>query len=347
MLRISAFAGLILGTMVVCGIASSFAAEIPGWPKLDKAGPVGLTTTGKQVQARAFGDVDGNGKADCVVAKGTGVAVFARNDDGTWTETAEMVHPTGTAKVSAIAIADSDGDGKQEIFFGTTQGNGNECRVYIFEYKESKAFVSVGVLGPYANKSAVKYLKAVDIDLDGKPEIVVMHAYGRESYVRLYASRENDKWTEVWKDKITEEGDTWYRYPNTVAVADLDKDKKPEIYMAVEAYDRNAKKCHGWLYAYKMKGEPDRYQYEKIWSSDDLGAYVTDVRLVQDKQGDKKCVAAQVNIPAPPSPVCWALFGLSEKESYSLLSVKTVKDFHDSYEACEEVTVRSKPELKR
>ncbi|MDD3927310.1 MAG: VCBS repeat-containing protein [bacterium] len=330
-----AVAGLILAVMAGLWVAPSFAAEIPGWPKFDKEGPVGLTATGKQVPPRFFGDVDGNGKTDCVVVKGAGVAVFERNDDGTWTETAQMVHPTGTAGVSSIAVADTDGDGRQEIFFGTAHGSENNCRVYVFEHKEKKTFAHAGGMGPYANSSVVRCIKVVDADLDGKPEIAVTHAYGRESYVKLYSARENDKWTEVWKAKITEEDDKGFRYPNTVTVADLDNDKMPEIYVAVQQYDPEAKKCHGWLYAYEMDGEPGRYRYERIWRSDDMEAYVSNVRVVREKQSGKIYAAAQVDLSMPPSsPVCWALFGSSEKNAYSLAGIKTVKEFNGLYEEC-------------
>ncbi|MDD5677893.1 MAG: VCBS repeat-containing protein [Kiritimatiellae bacterium] len=313
--------GLVL--WVGTGVSSFVLAQemISGWPKLDEHGiPMSwYAAAHKWIGPRVFGDLNGNGSEDVVVAKGPGIAVFQKDKDGKWTEIASYVHPTGTADVRSMAIGDTDGDGKKEIYLGTAQGGNpaNACRVYIFEHAEGNNFSQVGVLGPYG-RDGVRHLEIADVNADGKQEVIVTHAR-----LRFYASKEDNIWEEVWKN--AEDNDDGH-YFNGAAVADLDNDNKPELYVGVEQYDSGVKKDHGWLYVYEMAG---KNQYGKIWECDDMGAYVTDVRLLNEKETGKVFVAGQLKT----SPSTWALFEPSGKKSYSFRGVKSQKDVDVLFEA--------------
>ena len=326
--------GLILGLVVILNNIT-FAEEISGWPRMDRSGvPIGWNSAQyKWVSSpRAFDDVNGNGKENVVIPKGHGIAVFEKNDDGKWIEIAEKV-PSGDAAVSlqgnsVITVGDTDADGKKEIFFGMGQARyetDNACRVYVFEHTKGNDFTQVGVLGPYGKKqsSAVRFIGIADTNMDGKQEVVVTHAYRGNHYVRIYAADADNHWEEVTAIDIAKEKKGFY-YPNSVAVADLDNDKRPELYVGVEYYDKGAEKTHGWLYVYKMT---EKNHYIKVWQSDDMGSYIRDVRFITEKTTGEVLIAGQLGIRG----TSWALFKPVNEKNYRYLGRKTWQKIKELY----------------
>lgn len=314
---------LVIGMLPWIAAASNnlaVAREIPGWPGLDADGiPMSWYLAAKKwLGPRAFGDVTGNGKENVVVAKGAGIAIFEKGPDGKWTEIAEYVHPYGAADVRSIAIGDTDRDGKKEIYFGTAQGNNpaNGCRVYIFEHTGGNNFAQIGVLGPYGD--IVRRVAIGDANGDGKDEVIAT-----QGLIRIYAATEDNIWEEIWKNAEYNDDD---RYFNGVAAADLDRDGKPELYLGVERYDSGAKKSHGWLDVYEMS---EKNKYEKIWESDDMEAFVSDVKLLKAKETGKVFVAGQLRI----RPYGWALFECAGENSYAFKGVKPQKDIDLLFDA--------------
>ncbi len=168
-----------------------------GWAKdqLPDRGEIWLPI-GNPPHLRVFGDVNNNGKENVVVTRDEGMAVYEENDSGVWRQI-KYIDPTGTALVSDIAIGDTDGDGKKEIIYGTRQSSDNGQRVYLYEHTSGNDFVPVGLIGPYANSSGVRYLNIIDANADGVDELIVTHAYGGYHYVRIYSSPANNSWIEV------------------------------------------------------------------------------------------------------------------------------------------------------
>lgn len=312
------------GGLLLLVTGAVFGEAIVGWPKFDEQGiPVSWNGFRKKWggpwcqpwRTRAFGDVTGNGKENVVVAKGPGMAIFEKGDKGPWTEIAEYVHPVGDAEVSMIAIGDTDGDKRQEIFFGTGTGNNlsNAYRVYVYEHTKSNDFAQVGLLGPYNNMAG--YVKITDANSDGKLEVIVTS----ERYIRIYATAGDNTWKEIWKIRVAENA-----HPDGVEAADLDNDKKPELYIGASSYDSSSRKAHGWLYVYEMT---TMNQYDKIWQSDDFGIEVTDMGVFKENKTGKYFIGGRLKI----GPT-WALFELTGDNTYSLAGVKTETDIDELFE---------------
>lgn len=123
-----------------------------------------------------IGDVDGDGKADLVVATHDAgvIAVGREQADGTW-KFDEMNQAPDTF-VHEIEIGDVDGDGKKE-FYATpsarnqASGASQPGSVYRYDYKDG-AFVASHVVD--FEESHAKEITVADMNGDGKDELYVV-----------------------------------------------------------------------------------------------------------------------------------------------------------------------------
>ncbi|MCX6137105.1 MAG: FG-GAP-like repeat-containing protein [Ignavibacteriales bacterium] len=118
----------------------------------------------------AIGDLDGDGKSDIVVANTTGNTIsLLRNTStlGGVSFALKTDYSTGTEPHS-IAIGDLDGDGKPDIVIA----NYNSRNVSVFRNTSTVGSLSVASKVNYSTDLSPYCAAIVDVDGDGKPDIV-------------------------------------------------------------------------------------------------------------------------------------------------------------------------------
>ena len=201
-------------------------------------------TGGLSPDAVAVADVNGDGKPDIVVANecddtlnctNGSVGVLLGNGDGTFQSAA--TYGTG-GQVLSVAVADVNGDGKPDIVvadYCAINSSANGC--------PAASLGLVGVLlgnGDGAFQPVVTYgsgayigisVTVADVNGDGKPDIVVANSFADSAYVTNGAA-----------GVLLGNGDGTFRtavtyalggfVAQTVAVADVNGDGKPDIVVA-------------------------------------------------------------------------------------------------------------------
>lgn len=206
--------------------------------------PVNYDSGGQSAYSISVADVNGDGVLDLVVANGCagsdcstgGVGVLLGKGDGTFEKA--VVYRSGAASVfgSHVAVGDLNGDGKPDLAVATTgSGCGNGCQ---------KGFVAV-LLGngdgtfqkaktySTGGYDAIGWVTIADVNGDKRPDLVVANYCASEcSFPPAQGS----------VGVLLGKGDGTFRtvktYPSggdgtvSVAVADLNKDGKPDILVA-------------------------------------------------------------------------------------------------------------------
>jgi hypothetical protein len=157
----------------------------------------------------AIGDVDGSGKKSLVASRiygdqiGSDGDAFVLSPDGKRT-----VLPT-TRGAQSIAVADTDGDGKAEIFVGDgwAQNYAKNAQGLLTWIRLVDGAPKAQLIEDTPGQYSITQIIAADVDGDGKPEII---ARGN-AYVRVY-KRSGDAW----------KGITIAGKMRDVAVGDLD-----------------------------------------------------------------------------------------------------------------------------
>jgi hypothetical protein len=209
-------------------------------PSLSFAPAVIYETDGFGPESVAIADLNRDGKADLVVAHcgnnpncsgGPGlVGVLLGNGDGTF-QRAVTYESGGNSALSAV-VADVNGDGKPDLLVTNWCGGSDpSCADY----------GTVGVLlgrGDGTFKTAVVYdsggveptsIVVADVNGDGKPDLVMANHTGNFSD----PSGRGTVGVLLGKGNGTFEPAVTYAtggfYPESVAIADLNKDKKPDL----------------------------------------------------------------------------------------------------------------------
>ena len=136
----------------------------------------------------AFGDLDGDGDVDLVVAGLREPLRILRNDNGTsFTDVTATALPTlaggsgGVLRGRGLAVADIDGNGKPEIVIGSDEalddGNGNTVRSSRILWNVTNGTITFEFNEPFEPSFAVDTGEANailigDLDFDGLPGIV-------------------------------------------------------------------------------------------------------------------------------------------------------------------------------
>ena len=138
--------------------------------------PVNENITGN-IQALAAADMNGDGKLDLVVPFGgasAGVAVLPGNGNGTFGTPIVYTNNLLSMYSSSVAIADFNGDGKLDL--ALTNSTAMNYGVAILLGNGDGTFRSPPLL--YSGGLSPSALVALDINGDGKPDLVVAGGYG-------------------------------------------------------------------------------------------------------------------------------------------------------------------------
>jgi uncharacterized membrane protein len=205
---------------------------------------VNYDSGGQSAYSIVVADINGDGKLDLVVANGCdgsncstgGVGVLLGKGDGTFKKA--VVYRSGAASVfgSRVAVGDLNGDGKLDLAVATTgAGCGNGCPKGLVAvllgkgdgtFKKAKTYRTGGF-------DAIGWVAIADVNGDKKPDLVVANYCATEcSFPPAQGS----------VGVLLGKGDGTFRavktYPSggdgtvSVAVADLNKDGKPDILVA-------------------------------------------------------------------------------------------------------------------
>jgi len=205
---------------------------------------VNYSSGGDSAYSIAVADVNGDGKLDLVVANGcrgsncatAGVGVLLGKGDGTFKKA--VTYSSGAASVfgSHVAVGDLNGDGKLDLVVATTgPGCGNGCPQGLVgvllgrgdgTFEKAKNY-------PTGGFDAIGWVAIADVNGDKKPDLVVANYCATEcSYPPVAGS----------VGVLLGKGDGTFKavktYPSggdgavSVAVADLNKDGKPDILVA-------------------------------------------------------------------------------------------------------------------
>ena len=170
----------------------------------------------------ATGDIDGDGKLDLILAKSAGLTV-ARNtgSNGFISFAANVSFPAGTSPYR-VATGDLDGDGKTDAVVI----NFDAYSISLFRNTSTPGNVSFATKIDYAcgpSKYNSYDLVIRDLDLDGRPDIVVVNYYSHTISLFRNQSLPGALSFESRVDYGVE------GYPTDISVDDIDGDGKPEM----------------------------------------------------------------------------------------------------------------------
>ncbi|HLP37437.1 FG-GAP-like repeat-containing protein [Lacibacter sp.] len=165
-------------------------------------------------------DIDDDGKNDLVLAYGNSLAISRNNSTaGVINFASNVLFPLGFTS-SRPEVADLDGDGKPDIIVFSNSS------VNIFRNTSTPGVITLASPAILSFDPAIVWpreIKVRDIDLDGKPEIVLI-AYSSKS-VTIY--RNNSNAGVIKFEQPVNYG--LFSYGNMLDLKDLDGDGKPEI----------------------------------------------------------------------------------------------------------------------
>ena len=123
-------------------------------------------TTYAGVDSMTAGDIDGDGRADLVIAPGLGsVSVWRSAGDGTFTLLTANLTSYNT---NSLVLADLDGDGLPEVVFRTSY----RVAAYTISVYKNDGGGNFHLLGSIGTSESADSPFLFDVDGDGRPEIV-------------------------------------------------------------------------------------------------------------------------------------------------------------------------------
>jgi len=187
------------------------------------------------VSQMVVADVDGDGRAELITGEGLGgynakdtppvdatIKIYKPREKGDWTPVEIYRHPTERPEVTSLVVKDLDGDGQKEILFAYYESK------YISHLRVAKRAGDTWTVTELPTIRMGSNVDAGNVMGDGKTMFVVGRAYGDPP---------DPKTTTAIGDAFVLDGEKRIQLPVTrgvssVAVGDLDGDKKDEIIVA-------------------------------------------------------------------------------------------------------------------
>ncbi|MBI4658648.1 MAG: VCBS repeat-containing protein [Verrucomicrobia bacterium] len=194
------------------------------------ASPVSFGTGGSGANYLAVVDVDGDGKRDLAVGHWDGGVGFRRNLGTAGTVSFAGVVTIATAVHQAgIALGDLDGDGKPDLVVG----NHDHTTVSVFRNISVPGALDSGSFVPgvgFATGSNPGPMAIGDLDLDGKPDVVVGSGLADGATAGVTVLRNTSDVGSITSGSFTPEFDLAGGGGHVrLAIGDLNGDGKPEV----------------------------------------------------------------------------------------------------------------------
>lgn len=202
--------------------------------------------TNKGPESIATGDLDADGKPDVVVANSSSnsISIFRNTSIPGTLSFASKIDSAAGFYPHAVKIADIDGDGKLDIILLNYDPSGatTDNTVSIFRNISSPGIIAfdarIVLSNQYYHPSD---LAVVDLDLDGKPDLAMVHfgtyipyPYPGEEFVSVLRNTStpvNISFANVQTFYSTSSAPF---YSSTISVADINNDNKPDLIVGYE-----------------------------------------------------------------------------------------------------------------
>lgn len=183
---------------------------------------VGLLPTSVKIA-----DMNGDGMPDLVVANygDDTVSVLLNNTtpgSSTLTFAGQQIFATGYSPRS-LAIADVNGDGRPDLI--VTNENSNNITVFLNTTIPGSSTVTFATPVTFATGSMPYSVAVGDLNEDGKPDVVVTNLFDNTVSVLLNATAPGATVPSFTTQQVFPTGN----YPNSMAIADINSDGRPDI----------------------------------------------------------------------------------------------------------------------
>lgn len=217
-------------------------------------------------------DLDGDGKPDIATLNPTinGISVLVNTGSGGALSYQQQDISNITA--AFLYFADMDGDGKPDL---VTQDDPHSGTIIVYRNLSTAGNIAFGEsvsMIRYNLTPQIVQMLAIDMDGDGKPEIVVTNG-GYNDRIALYRNR-----SEPGKLIFDREADVDVGHGAYAVIADLDGDGKPDVVTPYTTFD-------GSWYVERNVSTPGNFAFEV---SKPLGSYMTFPISLADIDGDGK-----------------------------------------------------------